>query len=323
MKMIFQDIPLDMIYNLNELNPESKKQIFRTLLDYIRPKPEELKWTAIPWEVDLWEARKKAGNIMNRPIFIWAMNGNPLGCVCANGIEHRSSVFSNEKIVQVLINHFVPVAENCSITQRQDDLKGTFFRLIAEQGHFAGRILPTMTRQGLYICTYEGKLLASTNSTSPEHVLDMTERALLSWNQKGSLSDEVSIPEDYEKDPKFRWVLPQGCLVLRKYVRDLPREGDAFDYKYNIDFAWFTPDELTKIIPDHVQVGYTYSIPTFFTRRVAMYHLVDTVRGESPPWRNQDIKRSEMSLSVESIINDRITLILDGSVRSVSIFPMI
>ena len=84
-KMIFQDIPLEMIHNFKELNPESKKQIFRVLHEYIRPKPEELKWTAVPWEVDLWEARKKAAK-MNRPIFIWAMNGNPLCCVCANGI---------------------------------------------------------------------------------------------------------------------------------------------------------------------------------------------------------------------------------------------
>lgn len=58
------------------LNPDT----FSRFLDHIRPKPDELKWTGIPWETDLWEARRRAA-AMNRPLFIWAMNGNPLGCV--------------------------------------------------------------------------------------------------------------------------------------------------------------------------------------------------------------------------------------------------
>lgn len=56
------------------------QNIFSTLLATIRPAPEEQKWTAIPWETDLWQARRKA-QAANLPMFIWAMNGNPLGCV--------------------------------------------------------------------------------------------------------------------------------------------------------------------------------------------------------------------------------------------------
>lgn len=46
----------------------------------IGPRPEELKWTAIPWETDLWAARQRAREA-GKPIFMWAMNGHPLGCV--------------------------------------------------------------------------------------------------------------------------------------------------------------------------------------------------------------------------------------------------
>jgi len=53
---------------------------FQTVHNMIRPKPEELEWTKIMWEPDLWEGRIKAAK-QNRPMFIWAMNGNPLGCV--------------------------------------------------------------------------------------------------------------------------------------------------------------------------------------------------------------------------------------------------
>ena len=54
-------------------------QQFDQLHTFIKPKIEELRWTEIPWEIDLGIARQKA-NLENRPLFIWAMNGNPLGC---------------------------------------------------------------------------------------------------------------------------------------------------------------------------------------------------------------------------------------------------
>jgi hypothetical protein len=37
------------------------------------------KWTEIPWLTDLAEARKLAARD-GKPIFMWAMNGHPLGC---------------------------------------------------------------------------------------------------------------------------------------------------------------------------------------------------------------------------------------------------
>ena len=54
-------------------------QQFEKLHTFIKPKIDELRWTEIPWEIDLGHARQKAP-LQNRPLFIWAMNGNPLGC---------------------------------------------------------------------------------------------------------------------------------------------------------------------------------------------------------------------------------------------------
>jgi hypothetical protein len=53
---------------------------FARLHAAIKPRPEELRWTQIPWETDLWAARRRARET-GKPIFMWAMNGNPLGCV--------------------------------------------------------------------------------------------------------------------------------------------------------------------------------------------------------------------------------------------------
>lgn len=36
-------------------------------------------WRKIPWQVDLLEAQRMAVE-QSKPIFIWAMDGHPLGC---------------------------------------------------------------------------------------------------------------------------------------------------------------------------------------------------------------------------------------------------
>ena len=52
---------------------------FRDLLAFIRPQPEELRWQAIPWQTDLRVACQLAAE-QGKPVFLWTMNGNPLGC---------------------------------------------------------------------------------------------------------------------------------------------------------------------------------------------------------------------------------------------------
>ncbi len=45
----------------------------------IRPTPDELRWREIPWQTDIRAACAIAVE-EDKPIFLWAMNGNPLGC---------------------------------------------------------------------------------------------------------------------------------------------------------------------------------------------------------------------------------------------------
>jgi hypothetical protein len=53
-----------------------------TLDDKIKsvlPKPEEEKWLTIPWRTSLMAARAEAQKL-GKPMFLWIMNGHPLGC---------------------------------------------------------------------------------------------------------------------------------------------------------------------------------------------------------------------------------------------------
>jgi hypothetical protein len=54
-------------------------ETFRAVSRYVRPAPEESRWREIPWQTDLRDACRIAAET-GKPIFLWAMNGNPLGC---------------------------------------------------------------------------------------------------------------------------------------------------------------------------------------------------------------------------------------------------
>lgn len=49
------------------------------LIEVIAPAEGEQAWLSIPWETDLAEARRK-GAAQDKPIFLWEMDGHPLGC---------------------------------------------------------------------------------------------------------------------------------------------------------------------------------------------------------------------------------------------------
>lgn len=45
----------------------------------IMPAAGENKWMEIPWRTNIVDALEEAKKV-NKPVFYWVMNGNPLGC---------------------------------------------------------------------------------------------------------------------------------------------------------------------------------------------------------------------------------------------------
>jgi hypothetical protein len=58
----------------DELTPDAVARLRERVLP---AEPE--RWETIPWETDLLAARARAAR-EGKPIFIWSMNGHPLGC---------------------------------------------------------------------------------------------------------------------------------------------------------------------------------------------------------------------------------------------------
>lgn len=51
----------------------------KQLISAINPTAEESAWMRINWRTNLWQARKEAAK-SGKPIYIWEMDGHPLGC---------------------------------------------------------------------------------------------------------------------------------------------------------------------------------------------------------------------------------------------------
>ena len=67
-------------WNVLNPSPALDASTFDELFKTCRPKADNERWTEIPWLGQFWNGRQRAVE-EGKPMFIWAMNGHPLGCV--------------------------------------------------------------------------------------------------------------------------------------------------------------------------------------------------------------------------------------------------
>ena len=72
-------ICLNLLMLATIVNPITHDTALEQRISAILPKPSEERWLTIPWEPNLLKARALAQK-NKKPIFLWIMNGNPLGC---------------------------------------------------------------------------------------------------------------------------------------------------------------------------------------------------------------------------------------------------
>lgn len=224
----------------------------------------------------------------------------------------RAAAFSDPDVIAVLRDAFIPVAVNCSGLPRRPGPDGEYFRLIAEQGHYAGRVHPTDTRQGQYCATPRGELLASGNVRQARPLLEMLHRALAAGGGRGA---GEPLPAD---GPAGR-IPPAGGLVLRVWARDLPRPQPVAEEwhrrAFNLDHVWLTAEEGAGLLPAEVRPGAAADWPRQVLWRIARFHLLDTVRGESPPWPQDAVRVAELRTVVRDRAGTTTRLALEGRVR--------
>lgn len=61
-----------------KLSPPLDEARFAKLQALLMP-AENVTWRLIPWRIELLAAQREAAK-QNKPLFVWAMDGHPLGC---------------------------------------------------------------------------------------------------------------------------------------------------------------------------------------------------------------------------------------------------
>jgi len=240
-------------------------------------------------------------------------------------VAGRALVWSDER-VRAAAAGFVVATDETWRLQRGDDAECRHFQAMADQGHYGGRPRPQgaprdqSTRQGIYACAPSGALLASINALDAEAVLATLVKASAAWE---ALPDERRwLPPGVDLRPAHRWEwsCPLDGLVLARTVRDLPPDGDpgaAPLRPSNRDYAWFDAEEARGLLPEPLEPGSRRDVPPLVVRRLARFHLVDNVRGQTLPFAEQEIDpASRLSCEVLSRDGDEVVLRLTGATRA-------
>ena len=229
----------------------------------------------------------------------------------------RRSVWSDPRIIKITEN-FIPTTDEVWRLQRVQDSDATFFQEMANKGHYqtAGQ-----TRQGIYVCSPNGKLLSSINSLNANDVLKSITNGLEKWN--GLSVSERQLPSDQTLKPLHRWEnsYPDQGLVLTSanadLVTDPPLQTNRSD-RSNMDHVWFSKSEARQWLPGDPKEGDIYKLPDHLANRLFCFHLVDNVRGQTLPFAPQEIKKSNLQIEVQERQQSNVRIKIRGHSKAVS-----
>lgn len=221
----------------------------------------------------------------------------------------RRSVWSNEKVI-ALAPYFVPATDEVWRLQRGTDAECVHFQKMANQGHYRAK---GGTRQGIYVTTASGKLLASVNALDAKKVIETLQAGLEAWEQ--AKPEERTLPEGWEL-PAQRWENshPDDGLVLRSFNADLGPDADR--KRLNKDHAWFTTDEARAWLGEDPKKGDTHDVPRALVDRLACFHLVDNVRGQTLPFAPEEVTASRLTTTVVSRDGDQVAFRIEGTTKA-------
>ena len=238
----------------------------------------------------------------------------------------RALAFSDAEIVRMGREDYVSVAADDWYQRRRQDAEGKFFISVAEQGPRRG--VGGATRQGIYCLTADGKLLAYKNAgLSAEVMREVLQAGLRKWRQLPEderRAGAVTVPEHGPVDPRYSRTAPAGGLILNVHARllDLTGAGKFTDAVCKVgagdeasrDHLWLTEAEWRSLMPAQAKSGEQFPVPPRIAERIARFHLVDDTRGEPDFWLREEVRSSEMKLTVEEATAGRVRLRLDGAV---------
>ena len=221
-------------------------------------------------------------------------------------------------------DEYIPVTGDDWYQRRRDDAEGRFFRKVADQGPRKGQ--GGSTRQGIYIFTADGQLLAYRNAgQNPDVMRQVLRQGLDAWQKLPAdrrRPGAVTVEDAGPPDRRYTRTPPPNGLIVKVYTRALDRDAEGrlcdADCKRGSgdesarDHLWLTEAEWRSLVPANPTAGVQFAVPAKIADRLLRFHLVDNTRGEPPHWRGHEVRARELTLTVESADANHVTLRLDG-----------
>jgi hypothetical protein len=232
--------------------------------------------------------------------------------------------FADSEVIRLAREEFIPVTADDWYQRRRQDEEGAFFRSVADQGPRKGA--GGSTRQGIYLFTASGKLLAYRNHHDPAVMRSVLQQGLRDWKKLPAEQRQpgaVKVGDPGKLDATYHRAPPPGTVVVNVYTRILDRKDDGYCVgacktrggdRAARDHLWLTAAESKALIPANPRKGDVVVVPPAVVARIARFHLLDNTRGEPPAWGRKEVRSAKLTSTVEDVSDRTVTLRLDGSV---------
>ncbi len=236
----------------------------------------------------------------------------------------RALAFADPEILRLARDEYVAVACDDWYQRRRDDDEGRFFRSVADQGPRRG--VGGATRQGIYCLTASGKLLAYKNAQGAGVMREVLRQGLEKWRRLPASERRPGAyryPDLEKADARYVRTPPPGGLIVNVYTRILDHDEKDRLCRGTCSFTggdqaardhlWLTKSEWQSLAPAGAKRGDRFPMPRRLADRLLRFHLVDNTRGEPDFWRPEDVRKVELTWTVEEATPTSLRLRLDGS----------
>jgi hypothetical protein len=236
----------------------------------------------------------------------------------------RVSTFANADIVRMVKNDLIAVAGDDWYQRRKQDAEGEFFRNVADQGPRKGA--GGDTRQGIYVFTAGGKLLAYGNHSDAAVMRGFITTALTKFKQLPASErapGAVKMEQRPKVDPEYARQPPTGGLIVNVHTRIIDKDAKGDFCQGTCEFTggdraahdhlWLTAEDCKALVPANPKKDETAPLPTQVALRLLRFNLVDNTRGEPAAWKRQEVRSYSLLVTVTDVTPKKVILKVHGS----------